>query len=307
VLLAALLALLSAALFAGGRDSARRPRPAARRLIRYLRPAPRREDGISVFARADRLVLRMPFGAALGRHLAQAGVAMPVSALLLWIAAGLSAAVWLASAIAGPRLGALAAPAAAVGAHAFLQGARGRRIRRMETQLPGALDMLVGQLRSHRSIAEAISDVAQWVPEPLGAEFARLAEELRIGEPMPRALERLRDRIPVPAVPSIATAIAVADRTGANLAECLIRQAAAARAQIAFRHEVGVMTAHARATGATLALLPVVVAAAMVLLDPGVFDPMVDTGPGRILLTAAAVMEFVGWQIVRWMIRRVEP
>jgi tight adherence protein B len=307
VVLVAVLALLSAVLFAGGRDAASAPRPAARRLLRYLRHDASRGDGRAVFARADRLVLRMPFGAALERTLAQAGAVMPVSAFLLWTAAGVSTAAGLASALVGTRLGVLAAPVAAIGAHALLQTARGRRTRRMETQLPGVLDMLVGQLRSHRSIGEAISDVAQWIPEPLGGEWARLAEELRLGEPLPRALERLRDRVPASAVPALATAIAVADRTGANLAECLIRQAAAARAQIAFRHEVSALTAHARATGATLAFLPVIVAGAMVLLDPGVFAPMLDTAPGRILLGAAAVMEFAGWQIVRWMIRRVEP
>ena len=307
MLLVALLALLSAVLFAGGRDAGRAPRPAARRLIRYLKHDASPEGRSTVFARADRLVRRMTFGAALERHLAQTGVAMPMSALLLWTAAGVSAAVGLASAIGGPLLGVLAAPSTALGAHALLQMARGRRIRRMEAQLPGALDLLVGQLRAHRSIGEAISDVAQWIPEPLGGECARVAEELRIGEPLSRAMERLRDRVPVPAVPAIATAIAVADRTGANLAECLARQAAAARAQIAFRHEVSAMTAHARATGATLALLPALVAGAMASLDPGVFAPMVETGAGRVLLAAAAVMEFVGWQIVRWMIRRVEP
>ena len=308
MLLVAVLALLSAVLFVGGRDAVRAPRPAARRLIRYLKHGtPREGGGNTVFARADRLVLKMPFGTALERHLAQAGVATPVSALLLRIVVGVAAAAWLASAIGGPRLGVLAATSSALGAHALFQAARGRRIRRMESQLPGALDMLVGQLRSHRSIGEAVFDVAQWIPKPLGDECARVAEELRFGEPLSRALERLRDRVPVPAVPALATAIAVADRTGANLAECLTRQAAAARSQIAFRHEVSAMTAHARATGATLALLPIVVAGAMALLDPGVFAPMVDTGPGRILLAAAAIMEFVGWQTVRWMIRRVEP
>jgi tight adherence protein B len=92
-----------------------------------------------------------------------------------------------------------------------------------------------------------------------------------------------------------------------HLAECLARQAAAARVQIAFRQEVRAMTAHARATGTILALLPVGVAAAMLVLDPGVLAPLTGTTPGRMLLAAAAAMELCGWQTIRWMIRRVDP
>lgn len=303
--LVALLALLSAALFAGGREADRRGQ-AARRLIRYLRRGASSQGRHTVFAGADRYLLDLPLGAALGRRLGQAGVTAPASALLLGTAAAICIAGGIASVLGGPRLGLLAVAAGAIAAHTVLQAARGRRVRRIETQLPGALDMLVGQLRSHRSIGEAVADVAQWIPAPLGGECSRVAEELRIGVPLSRALERLRDRVPAPAVPAIVTAIVVADRTGANLAECLIRQAAAARAQIAFRHEVSAMTAHARATGATLALLPLGVAVVMLLLDPSVFTPMVGTAAGRVLTGAAGVMELVGWQTVRWMIRRVE-
>ena len=307
MLFAALLVLLAAALWAvGGRTDDDRARAAARRLIRYLKRDAARERPHSAFARADRYVLRLSAGAALERRLSQAGIAAPVSALLVGTAVATCGVAGIAGALGGPEAAFLAVPAVALAAHTLLQAARGRRVRRTEAQLPGALDMLVGQLRAHRSIGEAVADVARWLPEPLGGECARVAEELRIGVPLPRALERFRDRVPVPAVPAIVTTIAVADRTGANLAECLARQAAAARAQIAFRHEVSAMTAHARATGATLTLLPVGVAAAMLLLDPGVFAPMVGTAPGRILLGVAGLMELVGWQAVRWMIRRVE-
>ncbi|HEV2439491.1 MAG TPA: type II secretion system F family protein [bacterium] len=303
----AFLALLSAALWAaGGQTDDDRAGGAARRLIRYLKRDAAHEGPPSAFARADRYVLRLSAGAALERRLTQAGVAAPVSALLLGTAVAASAVAGIAAALGRRDAGFLAVPVMVLAAHALLQAARGRRLRQLEAQLPGALDMLVGQLRAHRSIGEAVADVSRWLPEPLGGECARVAEELRIGVPLPRALERFRERVPAAAVPALVTTIAVADRTGANLTECLGRQAAAVRAQVAFRHEVSAMTAHARATGATLTFLPVGVAAAMLLLDPGVFAPMVGTVPGRALLGAAGLMELVGWQAVRWMIRRVE-
>ena len=304
VLLLTLLAALSALAWTGGRPD--HPDRTARRLVRYLR-----RDGVSegpepIFARADRGLRRLPFGAAFERYAVQAGVAMPVSALLLGAGAGVSVAAGIGAAAGGPVGAVPPVLAAILVGHAALRTARSRRIGRMEAQLPAALDMLVGQLRSHRSVGEGISDIARWIAPPLGGECRRLAEELRIGVPLPRALERLRDRMPARAVPAIVTAIMVADRTGANLAECLARQAAAVRAQIAFRQELSAMTAHARATGMILALLPIVVAAAMFVLDSGVFEPMVATTSGRVLLGTACAMELAGWLTMRWMIHRVE-
>lgn len=304
MLLLILLAVLSALAWAGSRvDDGDR---AARRLASLLGRAGRLEGRESIFARADRCLLRLPSGRAFERQLVQAGVTMPVSALLLPAGAGVCVAVGIGEVVRGPTCAALTLFLAVFAGPAALRTARSRRIRRMEAHLPTALDMLVGQLRSHRSVGEAISDVARWIPGPLGGECARVAEELRIGVPLPRALERFRDRVPAPAVPAIVTAILVADRTGANLAECLTRQSAAARAQIAFRQEVSAMTAHARASGVILALLPVAVAAAMTLFDAGVFEPMVATTAGRVLLGAACAMETTGWLAMRWMIRRVE-
>ena len=305
MLLLLLLVLLSAVLIALRATADETQQAAVRRLNHYLRNDGGLRGG-TLFARADRYLVRLPFGAALERHLDQAGATAPMSACLIGAAAAACAAAGIAGALGGPGLGALALIAAAFAARAALQAARARRLRRIETQLPGALDLLVGQLRAHRSIGEAVSDVARWLPGPLGGECARVTQELRIGTALSRALERLRDRVPVPGVAAIVTAIIVADRTGANLAEALDRQAAAARAQIAFRHEVSAMTAHARATGTTLTLLPLGVAAAMRVLDPAVFAPMTGTAPGRVLLGVAGAMELIGWHVIRRMIRRVE-
>lgn len=307
MLLTAALALVSAAMLAGTRRRGDGNGAAVHRLVRYLAPSgPPPETRPPAWARLDRVVLRWPAVALLERRAGQAGVKAPVSALLLATVAAAAAVGATAGLLRGPAAGLPAAAAIVLVAGVALDAARGRRIRTVEAQLPAAIDLLVGQLRSHRSIGEAFGDVAQWIAEPLRTECGRVAEELRIGVPLARALERLRDRVPAPAVPGIATAIAVADRTGGNLVECLVRQAESARAQIAFRHEVRALTAHARTTGTALALLPAGVAAAVLLFDPNVFAPMLGTPAGHVLLGLAAAMEVCGWQAVRAMIRRVE-
>ena len=299
-----LVAVLSVLAWAGSRFDDRDR--AAHRLVSLLGRAGGFDRRESVLACADRYLLRLPCVRAFERQVAHAGVTTPVSALLLSAGTGVCIAAGIAEAVRGPGCAVLTVCLATFAGSAVLRAARTRRIRRMETHLPAALDMIAGELRSHRSVGEAILDVARWIPGPLGGECARVAEELRIGVPLPRALERFRDRVPAPGVPAMVTAILVADRTGANLAECLTRQAVAARARIAFGQEVRAMTAHARTTGMILALLPVAVAAAMTAFERGVFEPMIATAAGRVLLGAACAMEMTGWLTMRWMIRRVE-
>jgi tight adherence protein B len=301
---AVLFALLAALAIAGaGREPGDRS-AAVRRLRRYLE-APRGFSG-STLGFLDRYVTAWRAGAALQRRLDEAAVAAPISALLLGTAAATLGVGTAAVLCAGPAgvLAAVAVVAAALGA---LEARRARRLARIEEQTPAALDMLVGQLKSHRSAGEAIVDVSQWIADPLRGEFTRVADELRIGVPLGLALVRFRERVAVPVAAAAVTAIIVADRTGANLAECLTRQAASARTQIAFRQEVRAMTAHARTTGGMLALLPAGVAGAMLLFDSAAFAPMTGTWPGRVLLAAAAAMEFCGWQTIRWMVRRAAP
>ncbi len=284
-----------------------RPDHAGRRLDRHVaRRGVRRRPGREMLAHVDRQLVRARIVAALDRRLREAGVPLRVSEALLTIGAGTA----LLGGTAGAARGAWAA-AAAAGACPFLAwwglaAARDRRVRRLDLQLPAALDLLVGQLRAHRSATEAIIEVAQRVGEPLRGECARAVEELRFGAALPQALDALRRRVPSRPLATVVTAILVTDRTGGNLAEFLARQSKVVRDQVAFLQEVRAVTAHARSTAMILTLLPVGVAMAMYLLDPGFFAPMLAAGPGRALLGAAAVMELVGLQVIRWMIRGVE-
>jgi tight adherence protein B len=129
---------------------------------------------------------------------------------------------------------------------------------------------------------------------------------MRLGVPLPQALDAFRRRIPSRPLAAVITAILVAEKTGGNLADFLARQSATVRAQVAFHREVRAVTAHARSTAAILTLLPVGVTAGLLLLDPGFLSPMLRTGVGRELLGSAAAMEVVGWQVMRAMIRSVE-
>jgi tight adherence protein B len=289
--------------------------PAARRLERYVaRRAPGRlrrrpaAQGPRVpgAGRLDRWLVRARAVAALERRLREAGIPLAASEALLLAGAGTVAAAGTAAAARGVAAGAITGAACLVAAWRGLAALRDRRVRRLDLQLPAALDLLIGHLRAHRSPAEAITEVARQVSEPLRGECARVAEEVRLGASLPQALDALRRRIPSRPLSTVVTAILVTDRAGGDLAEFLARQSRTVRDQVAFLQEVSAVTAHARSTAAILTLLPAGVAAAMSLLEPAFLSPMLAPGPGRALLLSAATMQVLGWQVIRAMIRSVE-
>jgi len=280
---------------------------AVRRLDQYVaRREGRRRAERSVLAQVDRRLVRAHLLAVLERRLRESGAPLKVSEALLATGGCVALLGSAAGAVRGMGAALVVAAACPLLAWWGLAAARDRRVRRIDLQLSGALDLLIGQLRAHRSPAEAIVEVVNRVSEPLRGECARVAEEVQLGAPLPQALDGLRRRIPSRPLGTVVTAILVTDRTGGNLAEFLSRQSRTVRDQVAFLQEIRAVTAHARSTAMILTLLPMGVAVAMYLLDPGFFSPMLAPGLGRALLASAVVMELVGWLVIRGMIRSVE-
>jgi len=282
------------------------PDAASRRLDRHVaRRHARPRPATVALRRLDRRLVRMQLIAAFEQRLREAAIPLTVSEALLIVCIGLGLVGGAAGAAGGGFAAAATVGLSATLTWAALGAARDRRCRRIELQLPAALDLLVGQLRAHRSAAEAIAEVSRRVSNPLREECARTAEEMALGVPLPHALEGLRRRVPSRPLSAIVTAMLVADRSGGNLAEYLSRQSQAVRDQVAFLQEVRSVTAHARATATVLTLLPVAVAVAMTLLDPRSMTSLIASRAGRTLLVAAAVLELVGWHVMRSMIRSV--
>jgi tight adherence protein B len=86
------------------------------------------------------------------------------------------------------------------------------RARAFEGQFPEALDLLIRALRAGHSLTSGIQLVADELPDPLGGEFAQLTNEVRLGQPLKRALDDLVLRVENPDVAFFATAGEQPDR-----------------------------------------------------------------------------------------------
>lgn len=181
-------------------------------------------------------------------------------ALLLAVAAGSALALLVAtylvtrSAAGAITVGALASIA---GPLLFLMVIRRRRLRRFEAQLPDALDTMVRSMRAGHPLPVSIKLVVQEYPEPVGEEFAVVADELTYGLELEMAMRNLSNRIQLHDLALVVSAISITQKSGGNLAEILSSLANVIRDRLRMRLKVRALSAEGRFSAGALSLLPI--------------------------------------------------
>ncbi|HMS03571.1 MAG TPA: type II secretion system F family protein [Gemmatimonadaceae bacterium] len=185
---------------------------------------------------------------------------------------------------------------------ATLSGRAARR-RRVEQQLPDAVEMLANALRAGYSLPASLGFVGAELPEPIGPAFVRFHDEQRLGIDTRQALDNLQQRLGTADARLLVLAITVQRETGGNLSELLARLGHLVRERMAFRAQVEVLTAEARASAKILAALPIGLFLLLQVMNPEYVRDLTSTGSGRLMLLYAAVSLTVGFVWLRRLTR----
>lgn len=185
---------------------------------------------------------------------------------------------------------------------AVISGRAARR-RRVEQQLPDAVDMLANALRAGYSLPASLGFVGAELPAPIGPEFVRFHDEQRLGIDTRQALDNLQRRLDTADARLLVLAITVQRETGGNLSELLGRLAQLVRERMAFRAQVEVLTSEARASAKILAALPLGLFLLLQVLNPEYVRDLTTTGTGRLMLLYGAVSLTVGFVWLRHLTR----
>jgi tight adherence protein B len=123
----------------------------------------------------------------------------------------------------------------------------------MESQVPEAVELLAGALRSGRSTRQAIAAGASVGP-PLGRLLADAAGAVELGRPLGDVLDELARA--EPALAPSAAALRVGLVAGGDVARALDRLAEVTRQRLRLEGELGSLTAQVRLSGVVLGSLP---------------------------------------------------
>jgi tight adherence protein B len=264
-----------------------RQRAELRRRLRSLaRP------GASSLVREGRLA-RSP---ALARVLGQFGFARRLERLLLQtdvdttvatlIGSGLVLAVamvfGLALATGGLGMALLGAPLGLALPVLYVLGERASRARKISSQLPDALDMMVRSLRAGHGVSAGFKLVATEMPTPIAVEFGRCFEEMQAGGNFREAVRHMTERVPDNLDLRIfATSLIIQHDTGGNLVEILEKIAHTVRERFKFNGKLRALTTEVRVSGYVLGALPFVCALAIGLLNPRYLEPLYSDSLGQ--------------------------
>jgi tight adherence protein B len=205
----------------------------------------------------------------------------------------------------GMVLGILSGLVAASLPYLYLLRKRHQRFQQFEQQFPDALDMMTRSIRAGHALSGAIGLVGEEMPDPVGQEFRRVFEEIRLGLDPGEALSGIQRRVPTEDTGFFYTAISIQRIGGGNLAEILDRLAEVIRERFKLLKQARVLSTQHRWTAICVGLSPLVFALIFELTYPGYFDPLLKSPYAPYMLTAGFILETIGFFSI-WRIAQIK-
>jgi tight adherence protein B len=196
-------------------------------------------------------------------------------------------------------IGFLYAGVGLIAPYMYLRWKMKRRVENFEAQLPEALDMLINAMQAGYSYQAAMELVGQELPEPLGTEFSQFYEEQRLGIDVRTALLAMQERVQSLDLKMFITAVLIQRETGGNLTEVLGNISHVIRERFRIQGELRTLTAQVKLSGKLLGLLPIIVVAGIMLINPAFAEPLFKEESGHIILIAAGVSQILGFVMMR--------
>lgn len=248
--------------------------------------------------------------AALATYCRQAGVSITplrllalvgAGALVLWLgslsfARGTSGLGFLGSVTVG-MVGAVALSAGA--AWAWLTRRRTARLKKLEEQLPPALDVVIRALRAGHPAVSAVQLAADELGDPIGSEFGLIVDEYTYGSEFKDALTSFARRTGSQDAHFFAVSVGIQSETGGNLAEILDGLATVVRDRRALGQKVKALASEGKASAAILSALPVLLVATLMLTQPKFYTSKFSDPIFWPVVTAVLVVYALGWLMIQ--------
>lgn len=171
----------------------------------------------------------------------------------------------------------------------------GRRIKKFLANFPEAIDTMCRGLRSGLPVTESIAAVGREMPDPVGLEFHRISDGVRIGKSLEAAMWEVARRIDAPEFRFLIIAMAIQKETGGNLAETLGNLADLIRRRRQLRLKIKAMSAEARASAMIIGSLPFIMFTLLMFVNPDYMMTLFRDVRGKILLGGGLTWMLIGW------------
>ena len=174
-----------------------------------------------------------------------------------------------------------------------------KRFREFEKKILDLVMGLANGLRAGMALPQALEVVSRDIGGPLQEEISIALSEYRLGVELPDALDHVYRRMPAEDLKLLITSIRLSQQTGGSMADVLDHMTETIRQRTIFQERLLTLTSQGRFEAMAISLMPLAAFGILYMLDPALMSPLVTTGIGWCGLGAAALMETIGFLIIR--------
>lgn len=181
----------------------------------------------------------------------------------------------------------------------FIKQKKNKRFAKINAQIGDCITIMSNALKAGYSFHQTIDLVGKEMTGPLAMEFRKTLREINLGKTSDNALQNLADRVESKDMDLLVTAVLIQRQTGGNLAEILDNISHTIRERIRIKGEIKSLTAQGRISGLIIGLLPPILFAVLMLINPAYMYILVTHPTGRTLLIVAVVSELLGLLLIK--------
>ncbi len=179
---------------------------------------------------------------------------------------------------------------------------RARREKAFTNEFATAIDVIVRSVKSGLPTNEALRIVAREMPAPVGGEFYRLTEGLKVGVTLEQGLKRMYESMPTPEVGFFGIVMTVQQKSGGNLSEALSNLSGVLRDRKRLVGKIKAMSSEAKASAGIIGSLPPGVMFIVYLTTPDYIMLLFTERAGNLMLVGCAIWMGIGIMVMRKMI-----
>jgi tight adherence protein B len=270
--------------------------------VEVVSEAPERGELSALTVRIAGIFGRMDTSGALERRLERADMPLRAGEYIVISAAIACMLAVVVGIMIGSVIGSVVAIALVACVAWYLPSRRaGKRIKKLQEQLPDALALIAASVEGGQTFQRSIDMYRRDARPPLSNELDRVMAEVAVGSDLVVALENMAERSGVEDLKWAVEAVRIQQSTGGRLAPILQTLANFMRTRQEVRREVQTLSAEGRMSGYVLFAIPIFLVCALEMKDPGYLQPMMH-GVGVIVLIGTAGLMALGFWIVRRMV-----
>ncbi len=222
---------------------------------------------------------------------------------VLRILIGIALFIPLALMLVGVARGlAVVAIGLAIGWFVLMQRAVQRRRKIME-QLPSFLESAIRVLAAGNTLEEALGAAAREAPEPIKPLFVSVGRQVRLGAPIESVLMQMAEIHQIADLKIMALAASINRKFGGSLRNVFRSLIAAVRQRENAARELRALTAETRFSAVVLAVIPLLLMAYIIWMNPGYYTQMWAETSGKIMLAGSVGMQALGMLVIYRMMK----